>query len=266
MSVQIPAPDGPVAYDTSIMLHPGELPAEPLEFAGLPPGARVRVLRRMADGQLRAGLVDLPAGWQVEAPLRASGVIQLFVLEGSLEANGMRLGPRGFIAVPKGARFPSLRSAGQSRIVLIRDAGAALQAAEPRDPQGHAAEVAPVVLANAMAIEPIVPVIAGRRLDGFERRVLWLDESNGADTRLLRIPAGFEGGGPGWHPVEEEIFLLEGDVAPDDSRLLAPGDYLWNPVRSVHGFHEHSRNGCLLLEWHDGLWAYNRYTVPAAQG
>ncbi len=201
--------------------------------AGLPPGARVRVLRRMADGQLRAGLVDLPAGWQVEAPLRASGVIQLFVLEGSLEANGMRLGPRGFIAVPKGARFPSLRSAGQSRIVLIRDAGAALQAAEPRDPQGHAAEVAPVVLANAMAIEPIVPVIAGRRLDGFERRVLWLDESNGADTRLLRIPAGFEGGGPGWHPVEEEIFLLEGDVAPDDSRLLAPGDYLWNPARST---------------------------------
>ena len=261
-----PAPDGPVAYDTSILLDPRNLPAEPLDFTGLPHGARVRVLRRTVDGQLRAGLVDLPAGWQVDAPLRASGVIQLFVLEGLVEANGVRLGPRGFIAVPKAARLPKLRSAGASRVVLILDAGAALHPADRREGDARSAEVAPVVVANTMAIEPIVPVIAGRRLEGFERRVLWIDESNGADTRLLRIPPGFEGGGPGWHPVEEEILLLEGDVAPDDSRPLKPGDYLWNPAGSVHGFHEHSRTGCLLLEWHDGLWAYNPYTAPAAQG
>lgn len=262
MTLQTPAmPDGPLAYDTSVLLHPPSLPSEPLELPGLPRGAQVRTLRRLEDGRLRAGIVDLPAGWSSEVPLRAGGVVQLFVLAGSLQANGAWLEQHGYLAVPKGGRLPTLRSASASRVILILDADATLQRAGP-----SAAEPETKLVTNALAIEPIVPVIAGRRLEGFERRVLWLDESTGADTRLLRIPAGFEGGGPGWHPVQEEIFLLEGDVAPDDSRPLQPGDYLWNPARSVHGFHEHSRAGCLLLEWHDGLWAYNPWTAPATQG
>jgi hypothetical protein len=261
-----PAPDGHLAYDTSTLLRPPSLPIEPLELTGLPAGAMVRALRRLPDGRLRAGLVDLPAGWQVDAPLRASGVMQVFVLEGAIEANDRRIEPRGFLAVPRGARLPRLCSRGATRIVLILDADARLGEARETASTTRAEEPELTMITDAMVIEPIVPVIAGRRLEGFERRVLWFDEATGADTRLLRIPAGFEGGGPGWHPVEEEILLLEGDVAPDDTRLLKPGDYLWNPARSVHGFHEHSRTGCLLLEWHDGLWSYNPYRPADTQG
>jgi hypothetical protein len=100
---------------------------------------------------------------------------------------------------------------------------------------------------------------------GFERRVLWEDAVSGADTRLLRIPGGFQGRGPNWHPVNEEIYHLAGAGGPDDSRRLDTGWYLWNPAFGVHGYHEHSTHGMTLLEWHDGKWAYNSYQpAPAA--
>lgn len=258
--------DAELGYDLSRHLRrPQDLAAEPLELRGLPAGASLRPLRRLDDGRLRAGLVDLPAGWRCVAPLLATGVVQGFVLDGRLEVGGVVLGRHGYFVVPRGSALPGLVAAAATRLVLILDADARFEpvAATPAPARAVVAAPAARIVADALAIEPIVPVIAGRRLEGFERRVLWLDDATGADTRLLRIPAGFEGGGPGWHPVNEEILLLEGDVAPDDSRKLQPGDYLWNPARSVHGFHEHSRGGCLLLEWHDGLWSYNPWTAPA---
>ena len=97
-------------------------------------------------------------------------------------------------------------------------------------------------------------MIDGVPLHGFERRVLWIDPETGADTRLLRVPAGFRGAGANWHPVQEEIFCLEGDIQPDDTRPMRPGSYLWNPARSIHGFDEVTHGGCIVLEWHDGLW------------
>lgn len=253
--------DADLDYDTSRHLRrPHEQAAERLALPGLPAGGVLRPLRRLPDGQLRAGLVDLPAGWRCVAPPRTTGVVQAFVLEGRVEVGGVSLGRHGYFVVPRGSVLPFVAAIEATRLVLIVDAGARF---EPAGTAGEVASPAVRIVADALAIEPIVPVIAGRRLEGFERRVLWLDEATGADTRLLRIPAGFEGGGPGWHPVNEEILLLEGDVAPDDSRKLQPGDYLWNPARSVHGFHEHSRGGCLLLEWHDGLWSYNPWTASA---
>jgi hypothetical protein len=74
---------------------------------------------------------------------------------------------------------------------------------------------------------------------------------------MLVVPGGFEGKGPNWHPCNEEIFCLEGDIGPDDRRIMTPGHYLHNPARCVHGYHEHSRNGAVVLEWHDALWSIN---------
>lgn len=242
---------------------PATRASEPLRLAGLPDGAALRPLRRLGDGRLRAGLVDLPAGWALDQPLRATGVVQIFLLDGHLDVDGSRLGRYGFMAVPRGALVPRLTSPSTARLILILDEDAGFVRADHATAYASA-PVARVVADALTGIDPIVPVINGRRLEGFERRVLWVDETTGADTRLLRIPAGFEGGGPGWHPVNEEIFLLEGDVAPDDTRRMQPGDYLWNPAHGVHGFHEHSRGGCLLLEWHDGHWSYNAWNAAEA--
>ena len=111
-----------------------------------------------------------------------------------------------------------------------------------------------VIVPDIFAIEPFTPVIDGQPLHGFERRVLWIDPDTGADTRMLRIPAGFRGSGANWHPVNEEIFCLEGDIQPDATRPMRAGSFLWNPARSIHGFEEVTHGGCVLLEWHDGAW------------
>jgi hypothetical protein len=245
----------PVAYDTSVCVHDSAIAREDFDLFGL--GASLRPLRRLDDGSLRSGLVTFPAGWQGRGPLRAGAVMQIFVRAGSLVLNGDELAAGAFVTVPRGAVLPGLASVnGCEAIVILDDASAV----EPGETGGEA-----IVVPDVFAIEPIVPVILGKRLEGFERRVLWEDPETGADTRLLRIPAGFDGsGGPSFHPVEEEIFCLEGDIAPDDKTPMGAGSYLWNPRLSVHGFHEHSRGGCVLLEWHDGPWTLHRYEGEAA--
>jgi hypothetical protein len=246
----------PVAYDSSICLHDDAIAPEACDLFGQ--GASVRPLRRLDDGALRSGLIAFPAGWEGRGPLRAGAVVQMFLRAGTLSLSDEELGAGAFITVPRGAVLPKLASAtGGEAIVILDDA----RTLEPGETGGAA-----IVLPDVFTIEPIVPVILGKRLEGFERRVLWEDPETGSDTRLLRIPAGFEGsGGPSFHPVEEEIFCLEGDIAPDDNTPMHAGSYLWNPKLSVHGFHEHSRGGCVLLEWHDGPWAFHKYEGEANQ-
>ncbi len=241
----------PLGYDISVCTHEAASRHEAFDLFG--PGAKVRPLRRLPNGGLRSGVTILPVGWQGSGPFAAGAVVQLFVRSGTLMLGDQALGPGGFVVVPRGGILPALASAAGAEIIVILDDPARLMPATQDGAE-------PIVISDVFAIDAIVPVIAGKRLDGFERRVLWEDPDTGGDTRLLRIPAGFEGaGGPSYHPVEEEIFCLEGDIAPDDDTPMHAGSYLWNPKLAVHGFHEHSKGGCVLLEWHDGPWAFHRY-------
>jgi hypothetical protein len=140
---------------------------------------------------------------------------------------------------------------------LSTDDGAEMVAIFEGTPRFDAgANGAPVrIIPDCFAVDPIIPVINGKKLEGFERRVLWENPANGADTRLLKVPAGFKGGGPNYHPVQEEIFMLAGDGGPDDKRRLTAGWFLWNPAYGVHGYNEHSVGGMTILEWHDALWS-----------
>ncbi len=244
-----------LAYDISVHLDSAAVASEPLRLTGLPEGASLRRLRDLPGGDVRSAIVSLPAGWTSGGPLRTASLQQMFLLSGALRLGATAMGPRGFAVHPAGSVMDTLTADAPTELILILDGPQVYEAAEAANGDGMR------ILADAFDIEPITPVIQGRKLEGFERRVLWLDEVTGADTRLLRVPAGFEGGGPNWHPVQEEIFCLEGDIGPDDRRLLKPGHFLWNPAYGVHGFHEHSVGGCLVLEWHDGAWAFNPYTA-----
>ena len=242
-----------LAYDISVHLDTATAASEPMRLPGLPEGATMRRLRDLPGGEIRSAIVSLPKGWTSGGPLRTATVQQIFVLSGDLRLGDTMMGPKGFAVHPAGTVMDTLTAVSDCRVILILDGPQAYEPAATADRAGVR------IVASALDIEPITPVIHGKRLEGFERRVLWEDEATGADTRLLRVPAGFEGGGPNWHPVQEEIFCLEGDIGPDDTRLLKPGHFLWNPAYGVHGFHEHSVGGCLVLEWHDGAWAFNPY-------
>ncbi|MGB1876355.1 MAG: hypothetical protein ACPHGY_05435 [Rhodospirillaceae bacterium] len=212
------------------------------------PGTGVgKVLRALDDGSVRSAVVRCPKG-QVSTPVDAApATIQGYVVSGSSKLGNIDLQQDGFFVVPTGAPVPAITSDTGAELVVIFDNA---KTAKPSSAQ-------PVILSTAYDVEPIVPVIDGTRLDGFARRVLWQDPDTGADTRLLTVPVGFEGKGPNWHPVHEEIFCLKGDIGPDDTRLMTPGSYLHNPAFGVHGYHEHSNAGATILEWHDGQWEIN---------
>jgi hypothetical protein len=238
-----------LAYDISVCTHSDAIAVEEATIWGSQP-VGLRPLRRLADGSLRSGIVTLPEGWSSGAPLSAATHQQFAVLSGRLQFGEATLGANAFAVVPAGGAMPAMAALEDTTMILIQNEG---QSYQPLNGEHHQ-RPAPVILPDAYAVEPFTPVIDGVPLHGFERRVLWIDPATGADTRLLRIPAGFSGAGANWHPVQEEIFCLAGDIQPDATRPMRAGSYLWNPARSIHGFDERTQGGCVLLEWHDGQW------------
>ena len=210
-------------------------------------GCEGKILRALDDGSVRSALVRLQPNYTGVAIDTALTNVQAFVLSGTITLGDSVLAAGGFFVIPSSADFPGLVSETGAELIVIFDNATTAKTNS----------VNPVILKSAYEVEPIVPVVDGVCLDGFARRVLWEDADTGADTRLLTVPAGFEGQGPNWHPVHEEIFCLDGDIGPDYSRLMVPGTYLHNPAFSVHGYHEHSKGGATILEWHDGRWAVN---------
>jgi hypothetical protein len=243
-----------LAYDISVCVHSADIPTESVAIWGEQP-IGLRPLRRLPDGSLRSGLVTLAPGWTSGGALSPAAQQQFAVLSGRLQFGDAELGEGAFTMIPPGGLMPTMTAIEETVMILIQDEGQAYVALLAND-EGERPQA--VILPDVMAIEPFTPVIDGVLLTGFERRVLWIHPETGADTRLLRIPAGFAGAGANWHPVQEEIFCLEGDIQPDATRPMRPGSYLWNPARSIHGFDERTAGGCVLLEWHDGLWGLTR--------
>lgn len=235
--------------DTSVCLQQQELPVTPtMVWPGtdLP----IRIMRETADGRWRSCITMLRKGKNFTTDMLDRPAVQMFVLEGEIQVNGETVSANGFAVLGRSCLVEISKT---STLILIL---ASPHAQPPGDASGAHC------IRDCFGIEPFVPVIEGKPLAGFERRVLWLDELTGADTRLLKIPGGFSGVGPNWHPVNEEIFCIEGDIQPDDTRPMGPGSFLFNPAKSIHGFHEKTDGGCILLEWHDGPW--DLITAPGA--
>lgn len=234
-------------HDISDCFDSLNAPRDRIDFGNGSMPLAVRVLRRTDEQALRSVIADLPAGWHVTG-MGSSGHVQGYVLDGAVSLDGRALPGGGFFVQHGGTGLRNLTTQVGAKLLLIFDGAPDFSAKAP---------TAPVVfLANALDVEAITPVVNGAPKEGFSRRVLWKDPANGADTRLLQV-ARFEGKGPSWHPVHEEIFCLSGDIGPDDRRLMKPGWYLHNPAFGIHGYHEHSHGGATILEWHDGEWSLN---------
>ncbi|MBM3514376.1 MAG: hypothetical protein FJX59_11775 [Alphaproteobacteria bacterium] len=213
---------------------------------GWPAGAVARVLRRLDGGAVRSAIVRLPPGWS-SGGIVCSSTYQGFVLSGRLSISNETASERAFFARKAGRPFAALATDAGADVLMVFDS-------DPSFTPASSADVATVFHSDILIdVEGFTPVVNGTPVAGFARRTLWEDPDTGADMRHLTISA-FEGKGPNWHPVHEEIFCLSGTIGPDDRRILRAGWYLHNPAFGVHGYHEHSHKGATLLEWHDGPW------------
>ena len=240
--------------DVSVCFDSEALPWVPFRPAGVPEGLRLRPLRRLDDGRLRSAVVRIPAGWSSGGQLTLRTRQQMFVLTGTLRLGDLALAENAYVCQPAGSVMPEFGSETGAEMILVADGTPAFALASEGDDGVEA-----YILEDAYSVPYFEPEINGWVLSGIEHRTLWRDEETGADTRLLKMPGGFEGGGTNWHPCNEEIFCLAGDIGPDDDRLLKSGWYLWNPAYAVHEYHGHSIGGCTVLEWHDGDWSLNMH-------
>ena len=206
----------------------------------------VKLLRVLDGGLVRTAMVKLNENYASIGNVKLDCGIQGFVVEGSVTVGENVLSRWGFFSIPHGNNIPKVSANIDSKLILIFDNKKSLDSFHPS-----------FYICSALDIKPIIPIIENVPVVGLERRVLWENKSSGADTRLLKVPAGFLGRGPNWHSVHEEIYCLDGDIAPDDSRLMVKDSYLHNPAYGVHGYREHSVSGATILEWHDGLWDIN---------
>jgi len=245
-----------VRLDVSICFDSNTLPWQPFRPAGLADGLYLHPLRRLESGRLRSAVLNIPAGWNSAKDLRLLARLHFFVISGDLKLGDLTLTENSYVVQPEKSVMPPFGSTNGCEIIVIADGTPAFD-----DAIGDASGDNALILPNAYDVPYHQPAHDGWKLDGFQHRTIWQDPVTGADTRLLVIPPGFEGRGLNYHPVNEEIFCLSGDIGPDDIRLMKPGWYLWNPAYGVHGWHEHSNGGSTVLEWHDGDWGMTMYEI-----
>jgi hypothetical protein len=89
---------------------------------------------------------------------------------------------------------------------------------------------------------------------GMQKKILSKSPSMGALTLLTYIPEGWSHAS-GYHSVDEEIFVLEGDLRISDYRgeqTLSKYSYTYFPAGMAHGPLT-SRQGAVLLQWYKGV-------------
>jgi hypothetical protein len=230
----------PLKFDVSVCLDSGTLLWVPLRLTGAPEGLMHRPLRRLDDGSLRSAVVRMPGSWKIPGPSQFQTQVQLFVTQGELRVGDTVLPRFGYAALPPGFVLTRLESAAGAEFLLVCDADPVLGTAPSMTAAGASA-----------TILPSPPTDRTTRL--------WKDERTGANTSLIVVPPKWEVEGPEFHPCQEEIFCVSGDIAPDDIRVLKTGWFLWNPPYGVHGWHLHSTAGGIVLEWHDRAWSRTVY-------
>ena len=234
--------DVSVCFDSATMLW------VPFRPPGAAEGLRLRHLRRLDDGSLRSAIVNAPAGWDSGGPLRLASRLQMYITSGELRLGDRTLKKNAYLNYAADSVMPPFGSKTGAEFVLVCDGPPAFEAASDD-----------AVARDALVIENVATEFETRGRDPSRPRhmggwTLWEDPASGATMSYLKVPPGWDGGAPEYHPCQEEIFCLTGDIAPDDIRILKPGWFLWNPAYGVHGFHLHSTQGGTVLEWHDGPW------------
>jgi len=214
-------------------------------------GGSWSVLRRSADRKALSAMVRLDSGFLTTIQIHAEDLPTIgYVLEGVLEFGGKRCGRGAMVALRPGA------GDGVDSIAVGSRDGATVVVIRRPDRGGCPGLVdhSETVLVATPEDMPVVESVVAGKKTGITRRVMWVDSTGGGDIRELAVPPGFVGAGRGHHPCGEEILCLDGAITADEEHELTRGWYLYNPAQYVHGGHEFSERGAVLLEWHDAAW------------
>jgi len=215
-----------------------------LTLPGFPKGIHYKSLSVDSDSGACSLVVKFEAGWQRPAGFSYSEM-ELFMLDGSIEAGSESWGPGRYLWVPAGVILPPLRDPRGARALLFHNNGEPTFAA-PDSEHTHARRD---LLVNVDAYQDLAwksatknPAVA----PGCMSKVLRADPITKAYTFLYCMTPNFWQDNISYHDCAEESYHIWGTSWMMQFGDLPTGGYFWRPPYINHGAFA-SRNGCLAL-------------------
>ena len=209
-------------------IRDASLPTRPMTIPGIDGALGARILSTDLRGS-STRLVRLRAGWGTEARGAFTAGVEIFVVQGSLEAGPHALEAGDYIHLPKGRTVPRLR--------ITADGAALLMTSAPvrYDPTfvGPPADLAPGRASEQDWIP--VPEMPGRHVKPLGRGPV-------GDVWIAGARQWVHGDG-GWHhhPHHEECFVIDGEVVlrerstdTDEMITAGAGTYFFRPAGTLH--------------------------------
>lgn len=210
----------------------------------LPSGAKGRLLSRDSRTGSQTWQIQVPAGWG--GSYHPSGLAEIFLISGSIEADGTEAGTGAFLALPPEAGGADLTSGGGAELVLFLNPQLGRETCYP-DGKLH------IVRSQDLPWDVPGDGVAVKRLRLTGRSD---SESPGGFLNLLNFLPGFVSDEVEFHNTWEEMFYLDGDffmVERGNAGLLT---YHANPGGALHGPFG-SQYGSLML--HHALEPYETH-------
>lgn len=243
-------------------LHESSIDWRPLDGSD----ARCKTLNDDPIAGAAIALVEIPAGW-ADKPHFHSHSTEVYILSGELTlGTNTTYRAGGYHYVPAlvvhGAQWTSAHGA----LCVVQFGGAYDRVAvdDPVSPGEYALPEAEDAVSRIrhLSSADFRWETLGENKNRSSFATLRTDNLTGAQMYVLDLPPGWHGkAGPHFHSVSEEAYIVQGDVALEESPTYKSGSYLFRPPRTVHGQRERSINGCTALVWTDGPLDFNYVTV-----
>ena len=204
------------------------LPIRSMTIPGIDGSLEARILSTDLRGS-STRLVRLRAGWGSEARGAFGAEVEIFVIQGALEAGPHALEAGDYVHLPKGRTIPRLRTTADGAALLMTSAPVRYDTSF----QGQPAELAPGRASEQDWIP--VPEMPGRHVKPLGRGPVgdvWLGGAREWDH-----------GDGGWHrhPHHEECFVIDGETVlrersttADEMIAAEAGAYFFRPAGTLH--------------------------------
>lgn len=217
--------------------HTADLAPEPL--AGWPAGTTIRVLSRDPDTGAVTGVIHLPAG-TVREPAALAAECDTYLLSGALRVGDHDRGAGYYEYAPAGSRHERWVAREDCELLLLaRDGAPDLRPAAARDP-AHLA-------VDTDRLEWVITPIPGMP-GGIFLKVMRTVPDTGESVFLMGLVPRWSLDKLEFHPMDEECFIIDGDVWIGTCGQLGPGSYFCRPEYTTHGPF-FTRGGFVALQW-----------------
>jgi hypothetical protein len=203
-------------------------------------GAWQRVLSVDSQSGASTAVLECHPGWSADLTAE-SGLLEVFVIDGDVIANGQRLGRGGYVRAEEASQVHGLQALSHVHLLVLLDPSYE----PPGGPQ-------PVRLIDT----ELLPYLGGARGGpaGIAVKLLNDDESRGPVSLIASNVARY-GSGPEFHSCPEELFVLGGDVT-GKAGTMTTGSYFWRPEFVNHGPYWSETGLIVFLRGFGDLYAY----------